>query len=256
MDTVETALAAEQGGMRAIVVKSFYYPTTLAALAASQLVSNVKVFGSVTIGYGNTGGLECAAEILEYNAKVGCKVVWFPAFDAAYCRAGIGQAGGISILDGDGSLKKEARDILDVAKRYSMVVCKGHLSYEETEALFSEAVRMGINKLVVTHPLADIWGRFSIEQIRRLADMGAYIEHVFGNLMPRHGSMDPADYVDMVREIGAERSIMSSDLAQCMDPSPAEGMRFFIGTMLQFGCTEDEVRLMCQINPAKLLDLT
>ena len=35
----------------------------------------------------------------------------------------------------------------------------------------------------------------------------------------------------------------------------AGGMRFFIGTMLQFGCTEEEVALMAKINPAKLPDL-
>jgi len=255
MDTIETALAAEQGGMRAIVVKSFYFPTALAAQAAGHVVKDVTVFGSVTIGYGNTGGLEYAAEIIENNAKVGCKVVWFPAFDAAHHRAGIGQPGGIRILNEDGTLKNEAQDILNVIKQYDMVVCKGHMSYEETEALFDAAVQRGIAKMVVTHPLSDSWGQFTNDQIRHLADMGAYVEHVFGSLMPRLGSVDPADYVDMVKAIGAERSIMSTDLAQCMDPTPAEGMRFFIGTMLQFGCTEDEIRLMCQTNPAKLLDL-
>lgn len=78
---------------------------------------------------------------------------------------------------------------------------------------------------------------------------------VFGNLMPRLGAMDPADYVDLVHEIGAERMIMSTDLAQCMDPTPAEGMRFFIGTMLQFGCTEKEIEWMVKKNPLELLGI-
>lgn len=255
MDAVEAALAAEQGGMRAIVTKSFFYPTTVAAQAAMHAVESVQVFGSVTIGYGTTGGLDYAAETLENHAKMGCKVVWLPASDAAYCRRGMGQTGGICILTEDGRLKRAAVDVLEVARSYGLVVCKGHLSYEETEALFAEAVRMGITKLVVTHPLADTWGYFTAKQIHKLADMGAYIEHVFGCLMPRLNSVDPADYVDMVRAIGAERSIMSSDLAQCMDPTPPEGMRFFIGTMLQFGCTEEEVAMMVKTNPARLLDL-
>ena len=255
MDTYETAVAAEQAGMKAIVVKSFFYPTTTEAIAAAHSVEKLKVFGSITIGYGTTGGMEYAAETIENHAKIGCRVIWFPAFDSSYCRAGIGRSGGINILSKDGTLCQEAKDVLAVAKEYDMVVCKGHMSYPETKALFREAARMGITKLVATHPLADTWGKFTAGQIRELADCGAYIEHVFGALMPRLNSIDPADYVDCIREIGANRSIMSSDLAQCMDPTPPEGMRFFIGTMLQFGCTEEEVSAMVKENPAKLLGI-
>lgn len=255
MDTYETAQAAEQGGMRAFVAKSFFYPTTTEALITNHMLENAEAYGSVTIGYSTTGGLEHAAETVLNHAKIGCKVVWFPAFDAMHCRKGIGREGGIYILDASGKLRQEAKDVLAVIKEYDMVLCKGHMSYPETKALFEEAVGMGISKMVVTHPLSDAWGLFTHEEMKYLADLGAYTELVFGNLMPRLGSMDPADYVDLVKEIGAERMIMSTDLAQCMDPTPAEGMRFFIGTMLQFGCTEEEIEWMVKKNPAKLLGI-
>ena len=255
MDTYETAQAAEQGGMRAFVAKSFFYPTTTEALITNHMLGNAEAYGSVTIGYSTTGGLEHAAETVLNHAKIGCKVVWFPAFDAMHCRKGIGREGGIYILDASGKLRQEAKDVLAVIKEYDMVLCKGHMSYPETKALFEEAVSMGISKMVVTHPLSDAWGLFTHEEMKYLADLGAYTELVFGNLMPRLGSMDPADYVDLVKEIGAERMIMSTDLAQCMDPTPAEGMRFFIGTMLQFGCTEEEIEWMVKKNPAKLLGI-
>lgn len=45
--------------------------------------------------------------------------------------------------------------------------------------------------------------------------MGVYAELVFGSLMPRLGSKDPADYVDCVKELGAEHIIMSTDLFHC-----------------------------------------
>lgn len=255
MDTYETAQAAEQGGMRAFVAKSFFYPTTTEALITNRMMTHAEAYGSVTIGYSTTGGLEHAAETIRNHAKIGCKVVWFPAFDAMYCRKGIGREGGIDILDASGQLRQEAKDVLAVIKEYDMVLCKGHMSYPETKALFEEAADMGITKMVVTHPLSDSWGLFTHEEMRHLADLGAYTELVFGNLMPRLGSMDPADYVDLVKEIGAERMIMSTDLAQCMDPTPAEGMRFFIGTMLQFGCSEEEIEWMVRKNPAKLLGI-
>lgn len=253
LDTLETAQFAEAGGMRAFVAKSFFYPTTTEALITTKVMDQVTAVGSVTIGYSTTGGLEQAAVTVENHAKLGCKVVWFPAFDAAYCRQGIGRTGGISILEADGKLRQEAKDVLMIAKRYDLVVCKGHMSYPETKALFEAAAELGITRLVNTHPLSDSWGEFTKEQIRHLSELGVYTEIVFGNLMPRLGSLDPSDYVDLVRDIGAERMIMSTDLAQCMDPTPAEGMRFFIGTMLQFGCTDKEVERMAKRNPAKLL---
>lgn len=255
LDVVETAQAASRGGMRAYVAKSFFYPTTTEALAARHIVEDVKVFGSVTIGYSTTGALEYAPVTIRNHAKLGCKVIWFPAFDAEYCRKGIGREGGINILDKDGKLREEALEILDIAKEYNMVVCKGHMSFAETKALFEAAKDKGITKLVATHPLADTWGVFAKDEIRYLADLGAYVENVFGNTLPRLGGMDPSDLVDLVHEIGAERMIMGSDMGQCIDPSAAEGMRMFIGMMLQFGCSEAEVKLMCKTNPAKLLDL-
>jgi hypothetical protein len=254
-DTAETAIFAERGGMRAFVAKSFFYPTTTEARIAMRVAENVNVFGSVTIGYGTTGGLDYAAQTIENHAKIGCKVVWFPAFDAFYCRKGIGKEGGIYILDDYGKLKSEAMNILDVVKQYNMVLCKGHISYPETESLFTQAKSMGIEKMVLTHPLADTWGVFTMEQIRYLVAMGAYAEITLCQLMPRMGAMDPADYVDFVKAIGAERVIMSTDFAQCMDPTPAEGLRYFIGTMLQFGCTGEEVEKMVKKNPARLLEL-
>lgn len=255
LNTMETAYYAQKGGMRGFVSKSFYYPTTTESLITNQVIEGTTAFGSITIGYGTTGGLEPAADIIRNHAKIGCKVIWFPAFDAEYHCKGRGVEGGINILDEGGNLKPAAKDILEVAKEYNMVVCKGHMSFPETKALFEEASKMGITRMVDTHPLSDTWGMFTLEQIKELADLGVYTEIVFNMLMPRLGSLDPSDYVDLVRELGAERMILGTDLAQCMDPTPAEGMRFFIGTLLQFGCTGKEVEWMAKKNPAKLLDL-
>lgn len=254
VDALETAAAAQQAEMRAIVLKSFFYPTTSEALACRHVAPDVKTFGSVTIAYTTTGGLEHAAETVECHAKMGCKVLWFPAMDAKYCREYLKRDGGIYILNDDGTPKPEVIDILNVAKRYDMVVCSGHMSYEESKVLFETAVNMGITRLVASHPLAEL-SQFTMEQIHTLADMGVYIEHVYGTLMPRLGNMDPSDYVDCIKAIGAHRTILTSDLAQIWDPIPAEGMRHAIGMMLQFGCTEEEVRMMVQDNPAKLLGL-
>ena len=255
LDSGTIALKAQEVGMGGIVLKSFSYPTgSDAFLIRKHLTPNLHVFGSVVIGYNTTGGLSRAADVIEKQAQLGAKVVWFPAFDSQYCQNYLGNEGGIWILKEDGSLKDEVHDILRVIRDHRLVVCSGHMSYEETSKLFDAAAEMGITKMVATHPLAEL-SQFTMEQILDLAQKGAYIEHVYGTLMPRLGNMDPSDYVDCIKAVGAEKSILGTDLAQVWDPSPADGMRHFIAMMLQFGCTEEEVACMVKTNPAKLLDV-
>ncbi len=255
IDSIKVAKLAQEAGMAGVVLKSFFYPTVSDAfLIQNNITPDITVAGSIVISYTTTGGLAYAAKTIETNAKIGCRFVWFPAMDAKHCRSYLGQEGGIWILDENGSLKTEVYDILKVIKEYDMVVASGHMSYEETTVLFDAAVSMGITKMIATHPLAEL-SLFTMDQIKELAAKGVYIEHVYGTLMPRLGNMDPSDYVDCVKEIGAEHCVMGTDLAQVWDVDPATGMRLFIAMMLQFGCTPEEVSLMAKENPAKLLGL-
>ncbi len=255
IDSAQVAKLAEEAGMAGVVLKSFTYPTASDAyIIQKNMVEDVAVIGSVVIGYTTTGGLEHAAETIEVNAKIGAKVVWFPAMDAKWCRDYLKRDGGIEILQEDGMLKPEVYAILAVIKKYDMVVCSGHMSYEESTKLFDAAIELGITKMVATHPLAEL-SRFSLEEIQELADKGVYIEHVYGTLMPRLGNMDPSDYVDCIKQVGAEKCILGTDLSQVWDVDPATGMRLFIAMMIQFGCTPEEVEWMTKKNPAKLLGL-
>lgn len=254
-DAGTMAIEAQRAGMGAIVLKSVTYPTASDAyIIQKHLTPDLHVFGSVVIAYAETGGLEHAADVIKKQADIGVKVVWFPTFDAKWCMDYLHSGEGIYILDDDGNLKPEVHDILKVCKDYGLVVCSGHMSYEESAKLFDACNKMGISKMVATHPLAEL-SRFTMEQILDLANKGAYIEHVYGTLMPRLGNMDPSDYVDCIKAVGAERSILGTDLGQVWDPMPASGMRHYISMMLQFGCTPEEVEYMVKTNPAKLLDI-
>jgi hypothetical protein len=258
-DGLETAIAARDAGMRAIVLKSDHIPTIQTAYAVQRVVPEIAVFGSINIEECTTGSLrESALEAIENSAKMGAKVLWFPTFDAAYARNSIpGKEGtGITILDEQGRLKPIVPRILSIVKQYNMVLCNGHLSYPESVALFGEAKNHNITKMVATHPMTDvIWPPFTIDGIKKLADMGCYIEHCYRNCLPLLGSYRPESYIAAIREIGAERTILCTDFAQITDTSPAEGMRQFIATMLQMHVTEEEITLMVKTNPAKLLDL-
>lgn len=254
-DSGTMALEAQKAGMAGIVLKSVTYPTASDAfIIQKHLTPELRVFGAVVIAYAETGGLAYAADVIRKQASIGAKVVWFPTFDAKWCTDYLHSGDGIYILDREGNLKPEIHDILRVCLEYGLVVCSGHMSFVETDKLFDACNKMGITKMVATHPLAEL-SRFTMDQILELASKGAYIEHVYGTLMPRLGNMDPSDYVDCIHAVGAERSILGTDLGQVWDPTPASGMRHFIAMMLQFGCTPKEVEWMVKINPASLLDI-
>ena len=137
-----------------------------------------------------------------------------------------------------------------------MILANGHISPRETFALIERALAMGISKLVITHGL---WvnGKepFTLEELKRLGQMGAFIEHCYVGFLPTDFRSDPKPMVEAIEYIGAEHCIMSTDLGQYYNPPPPEGMRMFIALLLKNGVTEHEIELMAKVNPAKLIGL-
>ena len=260
MDALETVKKAREMGMRAVVLKSTYFPTTPMADIIGKLIPEVKVFGSVCLD-NEIGGLN--HEALEPLAKFGTKVVWMPTHSSTNSRANMRrlpgvvlEGEGLSLIDADGKLVPEVGRILSIVKKYNMVLANGHVSPRETFALFEAAKAMGINKMVVTHGL---WVngsvKFTLDELKKLGEMGAYIEHCYVGFLPTDFRYDPKPMADAIKFIGAEHCIISSDLGQYYNPPPAEGMRMFIALLLKNGLSPAEVEFMAKKNSAKLLDL-
>ncbi len=261
VDALEAASQAKQAGMKAIVIKNHSYPTAPIAMMVNQLIADFTVFGSICLDY-EMGGLN--AHAVEYSARAGARVVWMPTFSSANSISKMRELGlplrgdGYSILDDQGQLVPEINSILAIIKQYDMVLASGHMSPRETFALEAAARRLGINKFVVTHPLDHEFfsQAFSKQDLIRLAKNGAFIECTFLAFQASEFRHDPAEMVDVIRSVGAERCIMSTDLGQIWNPPPVEGLRMFIVTLLKYGITEDEISLMTKINPSKLLGLS
>jgi hypothetical protein len=260
MDALETIKRARDMGMRAVVLKSTYFPTIAMADIIGKLVPEVKVFGSVCLD-NEIGGLN--HEALEPLAKFGTKVVWMPTHSSTNSRANMRRLPGVtlegegfSLIDSAGKLVPEVGRILSIVKKYNMVLANGHVSPRETFALFEAAQAMGINKLVVTHGL---WVngsvKFTLDELKKLGQMGAYIEHCYVGFLPTDFRYDPKPMAEAIKFIGAEHCIISSDLGQYYNPPPAEGMRMFIALLLKNGLSAAEVEVMAKTNSAKLLDL-
>lgn len=95
----------------------------------------------------------------------------------------------------------------------------------------------------------------TVEDMKTLASMGAYIEHCLHVLMPLTYRLQPNESVKTIMSIGPESCIVSSDFGQDFHPIPAEGLRMGIATLPQAGMEEVEVGMLAKDNPCRLLGL-
>ena len=164
---------------------------------------------------------------------------------------------GISVLSRKGGLLREVDVILKMIKGEDVIIGTGHLSPAESLLLVERARELGVKKILVTHPSSFLIN-MSLDQQKRAVNMGAYIEHCYVGCTPftSTGSPIPSKILaDHIREVGAERCIMSTDFGQTKNLTPTEGMRKFVEEMLENGITESEICWMIKGNPRKLLNL-
>lgn len=259
LDAIEAARQAQQAGMKAIVLKSHSY-TAAVAVMVSQLVPGIKVIGSVCLDY-EIGGLNPNAVMT--GANLGAKVVWMPTFSSKNSikmmrKQGLPLQGeGISLLNKEGTLVPEVERILQIIKKFDMVLATGHISPQEAFVLFDKAQEMGIKRMIVTHPTdAEFLERFyTVKELQKMAKIGAYSEFTLVGMLPNEFCHDPVKIVKTIKAIGPEHCIISTDLGQPQNPLPVEGMRILIATLLHHGLTQKEVEQMVKVNPAALLGL-
>jgi len=58
----------------------------------------------------------------------------------------------------------------------------------------------------------------------------------------------------MIKNVGAEHCIMSTDFGQVYNPTPPEVLRIFIRAMRENGISNSD-RMMVNENPGKMLDI-
>jgi predicted TIM-barrel fold metal-dependent hydrolase len=263
MNDVELALTAKQEGMRAILIKSHVALTSDRAEIASQQ-ADFPVFGAIALNL-PVGGLNLHA--VEVALKLGAKEVWLPTIHAGHYVAQKDHVPtlakevkddikGIYLLDEDGTLKEELYPIIKKIAEYDVVLGTGHITVKESKVVVREAAKVGVKKIVVTHPLASFIN-FTNEDMKELLDNGAmFLEHVFNDVTRQVAyPITQKKIADAIQAIGARHIVMSTDSGQWLNPIPAQSMGIYIKDMLDWGISEEDVRMMVSTNPARMLGL-
>src|SRR6266581_5859979 len=122
----------------------------------------------------------------------------------------------------------------------------------EKKKLLEAGKRAGHRQFVVSHPNFII--EAEREQVANYADLGATIEHEL--VFYDHERTFPLQtLVDWVAFIGPERTSLASDLGREGRALPVEAYRRVIPLLLDSGISENDIRQMIAVNPARLLGL-
>jgi hypothetical protein len=257
-DAFELLRDAKSAGMRAVVLKNKSIGTGALAQLANKYAGGALAIGAITLDT-STGGFHPEAVAIE--AAMGSKVVWMPTFSAQNDPTHKKtekerKRNTLTVLDKNGKLLIEVVEIIEIIKDNDMVLATGHLSKKEIFVLIEAAVGMGIKKLVVDHPLTKHVGTgLSIDDQIALSKMGASIEHCWCASMPKNGNVPPGDFAEAIRAVGVEKCILSTDFGQVHNPTPLEGFRMMLSSLLQEGFSKEELERMVKHNSAELLGL-
>ncbi len=74
-------------------------------------------------------------------------------------------------------------------------------------------------------------------------------------MMPAMQRIHPREFVKLIKEIGAEHFVLSTDFFFGWPPPAPEMLRMMIATFLGMGLSAEEIRLLVQVNPGRILRL-
>lgn len=267
VDHLDLARVYSDNGFAAMVSKDHDYSGVMCARMITDhhpdLTTNV--YSGIVLN-NVVGGINPYA--VEHTAAMDGRIVWLPTLAAenhlnwektsGWAHPASTQkmraASAVPLFDGD-RLRPEVLDLLDVMAATGMALASGHIHVSETKIVFAEARKRGVERLIFTHP-EDIVGA-SMDDTKEIADMGAYVEHslaffVEGSKFKNRTDEELRDFIDLV---GAERTILASDLGQTGTISPLEGFQNGIAACIGLGYSDAQIRQMIASNAADVIGL-
>jgi Family of unknown function (DUF6282) len=255
-------------GLEGFVLKSHYGSTAERARVVSAAVPGIHALGAISLNRG-VGGINPLA--VEVAAREGARTVWLPTVDSVneshqrdappgaavpvwvklqreLREQGI-EIEPVPVVDGGGSLVPEVREVLDMIARHRMLLATGHLSRDEIFTVVEGAVDAGIADVVVTHPEFPSQS-LSVSDQRALAERGALLERCFTT--PHTGKVAWSVWLDNIRMVGAEHSVLSTDLGQVSNPPVESGMALMVDRLLEAGFDEQDVHVMGVLNTRRV----
>ena len=266
-DDAEELRQADAAGMAGIVMKSHFFPTTTVAWRLNRMGLRARAFASITMNPCAGGFLPIA---VEAAARQGARALFMPTWGAAadQRRGGFSHhltgflaqarrldpAQGLTVADSTGRIRPEVTDCLAIAAEFGMMVATGHVSPQESLAVVQEAKRLGVRDVMFQHPDSRSIGA-TREDIRQIAAAGGTVEFCAIGFTPAFQRLPMPECLDIIREVGAERVVLTTDCFFGWMPPAPELLRMTLGSMLHHGLSLAEAAMLVRDNPRRLLGL-
>ncbi len=294
VDPFDAAIEAREAGMRAIVLMDVFAMSTGTAWLVERVVDGIDVFGGIILNTAQ-GGMNPRAVRTALAYGKAAKFVSFGAHSTRYQAGKEGRIVNgrfqslaeiypdfardelpMTIEIPDEEPSRELDQILRmIAEHPDVYLNTGHVSNDEAKRLVSLAGTYGISKVLVA---SSVTKNLSIDEQIELAETGAYLEHTlaaFTHTTPipkthyyverEYTSIDEGmvdgpgggirAVAEQIRAVGAEHCIIATDFGVYTLPTPVEGLREFIASLLDLGISEEEIRMLTSTNPERLLGL-
>jgi predicted TIM-barrel fold metal-dependent hydrolase len=269
LDYVRAAEEGQEAGMKALVIKDHLMPS---AIELSILKTrpemlakapDVELFGSICLN-NHVGGFNPWA--LEVALELGAKVVWFPTVSSqrhierhpgslfgTLTTKDLRMATPLQVLDESGKPVPEAIECLELIAKHDAVLATGHMQVEHTMAVLPIARERGVNRIIITHPT--LFVDADSEQRTAMINQGAYLEHEVGMFKAGrpNGRQETSELIALIKEHGADHTILSSDLGQINSTHPAAGLQNTAKALLEAGFSESDVEKLFARNAQQLL---
>ncbi|HUL82898.1 MAG TPA: DUF6282 family protein [Gammaproteobacteria bacterium] len=255
VDAFEVAKAAQERGLRGIVLKNHWTETGgLAFLVRKYATPGFEVFGAVTLDTA-VGGLNPQA--VRYLADVAGglgRIVWMPTHDSEHEVRYNKESRPFVRVSRDGALVPEVGAVLAVVAEHDFTLATGHVDGDEALLILRAAKAAGVKRLIVTHPMfLPQYTYMSLEQLRAAVDLGAYLEIVGRSLTKDGESKDKT--LAAVRALGARHFFVSSDAGLTGELNQTDTLAIAAKALRAAGSSERDLAVMFKDNPAYLVRL-
>jgi hypothetical protein len=261
-DDLEVAQAAAEAGMAAIVLKSHHFATADRAVLAGKRVPGIRVLGGLALNASPCGGLNPHA--VHAALSVGGKVIWMPTVSAVnhqayvdrtsttpHVRAITGNSPAVPVVDSRGKVLSDLEHIMELIAEADAVLATGHLSVKEITTVVLRAKELGVQRILVTHPEAEVIN-MDLGTQSDLASLGVMFERCYFSVL---GGLAPQKVLEAIASVGVASTVLATDLGQQFNPPPSQGMHDYCSALLNAGLADEDWRAMTATNPGQLLDL-
>lgn len=257
-DDLEAVAAYRDAGYDGCVLKNHNEPTAGRA-AVVRKATGFPAYGSVVLNRA-VGGLNPAA--VAAQLELGARVVWMPTEDAVLHRRGglpRGLAGHPVLSEGAAGYGVPPVDSTDVAAVVEIltmiagadaVLATGHLSGRESAWLLERARRLGVRRMLLTHPSYTV-PNLAPSEIGELVALGAKVEITACQLLCQPGIT--AGLLAAVAAAAGDELVLSSDAGQPAMPSPPVALTQLIDALAGEGVDRGRLRAAASDVPTELV---